>query len=44
MKASIITMLICTVLYAGIGALNNTKNNLVEHKNSLENAVALMEG
>lgn len=41
MKTSLVVLTLCSVLYAGIGALKNINNSLTNHKHQLENAVAM---
>ena len=43
MKTTIAVTTLCTVLYAGIGVLKNTKSSVDQHNTQLENAVAMME-
>ena len=43
MKTAIITITICTVLYAGIGAITKTTNHLTKHNQELNVALAMME-
>jgi hypothetical protein len=43
MKTLITTAIICTALYAGIGAIKNTTNSLNQHNQELNKALAMME-
>ena len=43
MKTTIAIALFCTVLYAGIGVLKNTKSSVDQHNTQLSTAIAMME-
>jgi hypothetical protein len=43
MKTAIITITICTVLYAGIGAITKNTENLTKHNQELNIALAMLE-
>ncbi|SMP85957.1 hypothetical protein SAMN06313486_10147 [Epsilonproteobacteria bacterium SCGC AD-308-P11] len=43
MKTTIITITICTALYAGMGAITKTTSQLTKHNQELNIALAMLE-